>query len=142
MKAPPKPLKVVFIWQVVAIATLAGLCGWLWGLHGAVSAILGGGVALAGGLVYAWMLPSQPASNNIDPTKAETNAWDGLGKVLKAEAAKIGTIVVLLWLVLRLYKEVVVLGFIGSFILAVIIFSMAVFVRNSATLETGRNHVN
>lgn len=142
MSAPPKPLKVVFLWQIAASLVMAGVCGWFGGLHGAVSAILGGGVAIAGGLVFAWMLPKQTAPDNIDPAKAEAAAWDGLGKVLKAEGAKVGVIVVLLWLVLATYKDVMIVGFIGTFILAVIIFSMAVFVRNSATLETGRNHVN
>lgn len=142
MSAPPKPLRVVFIWQAAASVALAALCGWLVGFHGALSALLGGAVAIAGGLVFAWMLPQQPVQDQVDPANAEAVAWDGLGKVLKAEGAKVGVIVVLLWLVLAVYKDVMIVGFIGTFILAVIIFSMAVFVRNPVTLETGKNHVN
>ena len=62
-------------------------------------------------------------------------AWDKLGQVLKAEGAKVLVMVVSLWLILVTYKEVVLIGFIGTFILSVIIFSMAIFLRNSMTLE-------
>ena len=62
-------------------------------------------------------------------------AWDKLGQVLKAEGAKVLVMVVSLWLILMTYKEVVLIGFIGTFILSVIIFSMAIFLRNPMTLE-------
>lgn len=92
---------------------------------------------MAGGLVFALL---------VRPKKTEVQmsvmAWDGLGHILKAEGAKVLVIVVLLWLVLATYKEVVLLGFIGTFILSVIIFSMAIFIRNPATLEAGKNNVN
>lgn len=69
-------------------------------------------------------------------------AWDGLGRILKAEGAKVLVIVVLLWLVLATYKEVVLVGFIGAFIVAVVIFSMAIFLRNPAQIEAGKQNVN
>jgi ATP synthase protein I len=50
---------------------------------------------------------------------------------LGAEAVKIGLIVVLLWLVLAMYREVVVLVFIGTFTATVLIFAMALFVRDA-----------
>jgi ATP synthase protein I len=49
---------------------------------------------------------------------------------LRAEAAKIGLAVILLWLVLAVYKDVVLIVFIGSFILSLLVFSMAFFVRD------------
>ncbi len=57
------------------------------------------------------------------------SAGDVLVGALAAEGVKIGLIVVLLWLVLAWYAEVVVPAFIGSFIATVLIFSMAFFVR-------------
>jgi hypothetical protein len=48
----------------------------------------------------------------------------------------------LLWLVLTVYKEIVMVGFIGTFIIAVIVFSLAIFVRNPVLLETGTNDVD
>jgi hypothetical protein len=49
---------------------------------------------------------------------------------LRAEAIKIGLAVLLLWLVLALYKDVVLIVFIGSFIFSILVFSMAFFVRD------------
>ena len=39
--------------------------------------------------------------------------------------------VLLLWLVLTFYRDVVVPGLIGSFVATVLIFAMAIFVRES-----------
>ena len=43
---------------------------------------------------------------------------------------KIGLIVLFLWLVLATYEAVVVLAFIGTFLVTALIFSMAFFVRD------------
>lgn len=132
-----RPLRIVMGWQLVLTILLAVVCAWVAGVHGAISAVLGGVVAMAGGLAFAWL-----ASSRKTPPQSPEAAWDGLTRIFKAEAAKVGVIIVLLWLVLANYKEVVVLGFIGTFILAVIIFSMAIFLRNPVSLETGKNHVD
>ncbi len=49
---------------------------------------------------------------------------------LKAEGVKLGVIAVLLWLVLATYAEVVVLALLGSFVVTILIFAMAFFVRD------------
>jgi F0F1-type ATP synthase assembly protein I len=49
--------------------------------------------------------------------------------VLRAEAVKIGLIVVALWLVLTTYKEVAIVWFIGSFLASALILSIAPAVR-------------
>jgi F0F1-type ATP synthase assembly protein I len=46
---------------------------------------------------------------------------------LKAEAAKFFMALVLLWLVLAAYQEVVVVGLIGSFVASILIFSIGLF---------------
>jgi ATP synthase protein I len=58
------------------------------------------------------------------------SAEEALVAVLGAEAVKIGLIVTLLWLVLATYRDVAVLVFLGSFLLTVVIFAMAFFVRD------------
>ena len=139
MGDPLKSLRTVLVWQLGVTVLLAGVGVWLAGVHGAVSALLGGMVAMAGGLVFALLAPRKAQKDAADM------AWDGLSRMLKAEGAKVLVIVVLLWLVLVMYKNVVTLGFIGTFIVAVIIFSMAVFFRNSTLLEmpeAGKNNVN
>lgn len=132
-----KPLWIVLGWQVVITLALATLGAWLTGLHGAISALLGGAVAIAGGIVFAY-LARPPKTRSQHPGMA----WDGLGRILKAEGAKVLVIVLLLWLVLATYKDVVVVGFIGTFIIAVIIFSMAIFLRSPASLDSDKPNVN
>ena len=132
-----KPLRIVLGWQVVTTLSLAVIGGWLAGLHGALSALLGGAVAIVGGIVFAF-LARPPKTQSPGPG----TAWDGLGRILKAEGAKVLVIVILLWLVLATYQEVVLVGFIGTFIAAVIIFSMAIFLRNSAQLDAGKQNVD
>jgi hypothetical protein len=51
--------------------------------------------------------------------------------VLRAETAKIGVIVVLLWLVLATYKDAVVVWVVGSFLVCAVILSMAGLVRDA-----------
>ncbi|MCX7178723.1 MAG: ATP synthase subunit I [Proteobacteria bacterium] len=134
---PTKPLRTVLGWQVVVTILLAGICAWVVGVHAALSSLLGGAVAMMGGLTF--VLLARPQKTQI---QTSVMAWDKLGRVLKAEGAKVVVMIVSLWLVLTTYKEVVLLGFIGTFIFSVIIFSMAAFLRNPASLEAGTNNVN
>jgi len=140
MGDPAKALRIALIGQMGMTILLAALSAWLAGVHGAVSALLGGLVAMAGGLVFILLAPPKKTQ-----APSADMAWDGLTRMLKAEGAKVAVIVVLLWLVLANYKDVVIIGFIGTFIVAVIIFSMAIFFRNTTLLEipeAGKNNVN
>lgn len=137
MVDPRKPLRIVLGWQVAMTVLSSGIGAWLAGIHGAISALLGGGVAISGGVVFAYLA----LQHKMQPREPGM-AWDGLGRILKAEGAKVLVMVILLWLVLATYKDVVLLGFIGTFIVAVIIFSMAIFLRNPAQLETGAQNVD
>lgn len=143
MGDPVKSLRIALVWQLVATIFLTLPVGWLAGVHGAISALLGGLVAMAGSLVFILLAPAKDARS---PSQPDGMAWDSLGRMLKAEGAKVGVIVVLLWLVPAVYKEVVLPGFIGTFIVSVVIFSMAAFFRNNAALlkipEAGKNDVN
>jgi len=114
-----KPIRTVFRWQLLATAALTLVTGIWAGAHGAFSALLGGSVSIFSGLAAACV---------ASLGKAES-AGGVLLFALGAEAVKIGLIVVLLWLVLAMYREVVVLVFIGTFTATVLIFAMAFFVR-------------
>ena len=48
-----KPIRVVLQWQLGVTVALALLAGWLAGMHGALSAALGGAVSLCAGGVSA-----------------------------------------------------------------------------------------
>lgn len=113
------PLRTVLRWQLVATAALTLLAGVLAGAHGAVSAALGGAVSVGAG----W------ASARVASGRKADSAGGVLVTALTAEGVKLGVIVVLLWLVLAFYPDVVVTAFLGSFMATVLIFSMAFFVR-------------
>ncbi len=114
-----KAIRTVLRWQLVATAALTLLAGLFAGEHGALSAALGGAVSLCAG----W------ASGMVAATGKAQSAGGVLVGALRAEGVKIGLIVALLGVVLAMYQDVVVIAFLGTFMVTVIIFSMAFFVR-------------
>ena len=114
-----KPIRTVLRWQLIATAALTLAGGILAGVDGALSAALGGAVSVSAGWVAAVV-----ASKG----KAQSAAEVLIG-ALMAEGVKIGLIVILLWLVLATYEGVVAPAFFGSFLVTVLIFGMAFFVR-------------
>jgi ATP synthase protein I len=114
-----KPIRTVLRWQMLATVALTLLAGALGGVHGALSASLGGVVSISAGWV----------SGLVAATGKGESAGGGLLTALKAEAVKLGVIASLLGIVLVGYAEVEVPVFLGSFIVTVLIFSMAFFVR-------------
>lgn len=124
MKQEPRrlsrPIRIVLWWQIAATAALTLVAGFLAGVHGAVSAALGGAVSVCAG----W------ASALVAMTGTADSAGGVLVNALKAEGIKFGVIVVLLALVLAAYAEVVVLALLGSFMVTILIFALAFFVRD------------
>ena len=115
-----KPIRTVFRWQTCATAALTLLAGGLWGMHAGFSALLGGLVSMASGAIFA-----------IVAYTGEARTTGGAVRTaLRAEAAKIIAVVLLLWLVLTTYKDVVAPGFLGTFAVTVLIFSAAIAVRD------------
>ncbi|HEU5282867.1 MAG TPA: ATP synthase subunit I [Burkholderiales bacterium] len=114
-----KPIRTVLGWQLLATVALSLAAGVWAGAHGALSAALGGAVSMGSGLASA-------AVASLGKTQS---AGAVVLAALRAEAVKIGLIVILLWLVLATYREVVVGAFLGSFAVTAVIFAMAFFVR-------------
>jgi ATP synthase protein I len=115
-----KPIRKVLRWQLVTTMALALPFAYGAGLPGGLSALLGGAVSVVAGLAFAFVA-GRPKGTTLEGT---------LITALKAEAAKIGTIVVLLWLVFAIYGDLVAVAFLATFITTVVIFSMAFFVRD------------
>ncbi len=114
-----KPIRTVLRWQLLATAILTLAAGLIAGVDGALSAALGGLVSVVAGAVSGLVA-------------AKTRADSAGGVViaaLTAEGVKIVLIVLLLWLVLMMYKGVVAVAFLGAFIITVVIFALAFFVR-------------
>ncbi|HUQ25062.1 MAG TPA: ATP synthase subunit I [Burkholderiales bacterium] len=107
------------LWQVAATAVMAAI-GWsLSGAHGAVSGAAGGTISICAGLAAAWVAARKVGS-----------AGGVLVGALTAEAVKIGLAALLLWLVLANYADAVVGAVLASFIVTMLIFGMAFFVRD------------
>ena len=115
-----RPLRLVLRLQFLVTFSLASGAGLWIGIHGAISAVLGGAVMIIACCVYAAL---------TGRNKVRT-AGEVLRIMIRAETAKIGVIVLQLWMVLTAYKAVVPGIFIGSFIAAVLIYPVALLVRD------------
>jgi ATP synthase protein I len=113
-------IRTVFRWQAYVTAAMTLIAGGLWGAHAGISALLGGLVSMASGAIFATVAYKGKAGS----------ASGALRVALRAEAAKIIAVILLLWLVLATYKEVVALGFLGAFAVTVVIFGAAIAVRD------------
>lgn len=115
-----RPYRAVLLWQAAATLIIAVAAGAWVGVHGALSAVLGGVINLSAGVVYAFVLA-------IAPPKS---AGATIAAMFRAEAAKILVIIALLWLVLSTYHEAVLPALIAAFIVTVLLFRVALFVRD------------
>jgi len=110
----------VLVWQAAATAIIAGIAGPLAGVHGALSTVLGGVINMSAGVVYVFVLALGPGK-----TPGAT-----VVTLFRAEAAKILAIVGQLWLVLATYKELALPAFLIAFVVTVLLFRVALFVRD------------
>ncbi len=117
---PTRPFKAVLVWQAAATVVIAAVAGALAGVHGALSAVLGGVVNLSAGVVYAFVLALAPGKTPGAVVMA----------LFRAEACKILAIIAQLWLVLATYKEAVVPALLAAFVVTVLLFRVALFVRD------------
>jgi ATP synthase protein I len=89
------------------------------GLHGAASALLGGLINVTAGAVFGL----------VATHSRKRTAGEALIAMMRAEAGKVALIVIQLWLALTYVKPLLLGPFFGTFVLTVIFFSMAIFVR-------------
>ena len=115
-----RKFRPVFGSQILATLIIAAIAAWFAGAHGAVSALLGGLISITSGLAFV-SLAAKSARE-----KGRT-AGEVLFAALKAEAAKLLLAGALLWLALAAYEQVVVVGLLGSFVVSILIFSLALF---------------
>ena len=116
-----KPLRTVLRWQLYATGAMALGAGAIAGMHGAFSAVLGGIVSWAAGLVFAVM---------VSGGRVRT-AGEALRILFRAEASKIMLIIILLWLVLTTYQEVVPVAFFAAFIVSVLVSQAVMLVSET-----------
>lgn len=120
-RSPPGfPVGRIAGWQLLATVAIAAIAGWWAGLHGALSALLGGLVNITAGVVYAVVVGLRRA-----PT-----AGDTVRTMIRAEAAKITLIVLQLWLVLTTYRDVVPAALLAAFVVTVVVWTAAIVIRD------------
>ena len=110
----------MLVWQAAATLIIAAIAGLWAGIHGALSAVLGGVINLAAGVVYAFILVLAPGKT----------AGATVVAMFRAEAAKILVIIGQLWLVLATYREAVLPALLAAFVVTVLLFRVALFVRD------------
>ncbi len=116
-----QPYMRVIGMQVLGTLAAVAAAGWFSGFHGALSALLGGAVGAIGAVAFAFMVAR--------PQRPDADAMVVVYRALRAEAVKLVSMGALLWLVLANYSGVVVVGFVGSFILSILVFQFALFVQ-------------
>jgi ATP synthase protein I len=118
-------------WQLIAAMVIALAAGLISGVHGALSALFGGLVCIVAGSAYVL----------VGSLGRDRSAGGALRTMLRAEAVKIGVIVLLLYVVFATYKDVVAVAFIGSFVVSVMIFAGAIMVPEQPS-ETSQQAID
>ena len=119
LRALRRPIRTVLMWQLAASALMAAAAALLADMTSALSAAAGGAISIIAGL----------ASALVASLRQPESAGGVLAGALRAEAVKLGSALFLVWLVLANYPETAVAVFLGAFIVSMLIFSMAFFVR-------------
>lgn len=115
-----KPVLTVLRWQLAATVALALIAALSAGGHGAASALAGGLISITAGLAAALVA-------SLGSAKSAGGVVVG---ALRAEAVKLGLAILLLWLVLLNYSQAVIGALIATFVVTLLIFAMAFFVRD------------
>lgn len=114
-------------------ATLvAALVAGVWvGIDGAVSAVLGGLITITASIAFAIVVsvkkPLTPEATMVT--------------MFAAEAAKIGTIIVLLWAVITAYPALVAAAFFSAFVITVLLNRVAFWVPSLHADEPDKNEL-
>ena len=119
LRALRKPIRTVLAWQLAATIVMSLAAALAAGFESAASAAAGGTVSMIAGIASALVASLSNAKS----------AGGVLAGALRAEAVKLGVGLLLLWLVLTNYAQTAVAVFLGAFVVTMLIFSMAFFVR-------------
>jgi len=116
-------------WQIISTTAIALIAYWFTALPGLISAIIGGGVVLVGSF-FATRIAKRSENN--------TQASAILINMLLAEAVKILSIVLLLWLCFKFYADhMVMMALFSALAAAAILSGTAVYALNSESDKQG-----
>lgn len=112
-------MRAALWWQLAATAAIASVAAFLGGTHAAISVMFGGGAVVIAGAAYALTIS----------LSAPRTAGETIRVLLRAEAIKVALIVLELWLVFTSYREVVPLPLVGTLIVTVLLWPVALLYR-------------
>jgi F0F1-type ATP synthase assembly protein I len=115
-----RPLRAVLRWQLYVTGALTIIAGLWAGSSGAISALLGGAISCSASLVFGLIVSRIGV----------TTAGNVLRTAMRAETSKIALMVILLWLVLTAYKNIVMAAFFATFITTVLVSQFSLLVRD------------
>jgi ATP synthase protein I len=118
--SPRYPAGRIVIWQVLASVVVAVGAAWWAGWQGILSALLGGAVNVCAVVFYAMLVRFGGAQTATATVRT----------MLRAEAAKIAVIVLLLALALTSYRDMVHGAFIAAFVCTVLVSQAAILIRD------------
>lgn len=116
-----RPIRTTLRWQLIVTAALSLAGALLWGLHGAVSAALGGLANVTAGWAYGWLVTR----------RSRQSSGEALLTMFRAEGVKILLIVAQLWAVLANYREIVTVSFLITFVVTVLVSATAIVVKDA-----------
>ncbi len=117
-----KPMRIALGWQVIATIVLGLGAGLIWDVTAAKSALLGATINMVADLGYALMTSVGPRV---------TSAGNVLRKMLRAEAVRLIVLLVLMGWTLSNVKSLNHLIFLIAFGVSVLVFRMAIFVKDA-----------
>jgi F0F1-type ATP synthase assembly protein I len=113
-------------WQLVATAVVAAIGGWAAGWHGVVSGLLGGIINVSAGIVFAVLAQLGAPRTAVGTVHA----------MIRAETAKITVIVLQLWFVLSIYRDLVHGAFFAAFVVTLLVTQAAILFRDRVRSRT------
>ncbi len=122
LRITSKPMRVALGWQVIATIVLGLGAGLIWDVTAAKSALLGATINMVADLGYALMTSVGPRV---------TSAGNVLRKMLRAEAVRLIVLLVLMGWTLSNVKSLNHLIFLIAFGVSVLVFRMAIFVKDA-----------
>ena len=128
------PVRATLRWQAVATLLIAVIAGLWVGSDGAISAALGGSIPVVAGIAYAAVITARRARQG---TAGE--AGSALVTMFAAEGVKIGAIILMLWLVITGYRDLVAAAFFAAFVITVLLNRVAFMVPNPDAAEADKN---
>ena len=121
-----RPLNIVLRAQLLFTLIIVIVFGFSSDFHSVMSAMLGGMVSLVSSAAFSVIISQHEGYT----------ASGAIRTAVKAEIVKVCLIVILLWIVLKSYEGINALIFIGTFILTILIHSMALFISDNIKSKT------